>query len=121
MAATNVPIQYPLYSGGTVPSGGSLNTSDGNVIAAGGYTTNLLVEVDNTGPAGTIIIGAGNNPPALRASLGALSINIGGTERQVLLIESARFADADGDINITFGGSPTGTVYAYEVQAVGIS
>lgn len=120
MARAIVPVTQLLRNDGTiVASAGTINTSDGQVINAASDT--LVLWINNTGPAGTIVFKAGVNPPALRQILGDEAINIAGTAQRYFMIETARFAQADGTVQIDWGGSPAGSIAAYETRVPGVS
>ena len=98
------------------PAGLTVTAANGATIAAGGNTRNLLVEfnqTDATARVATIVKGAGIQ--AVRAGLGNL-VTVG-TQNvpEYVVIESARFAQADGAIHIDFHGSWAGTVRAYRL------
>jgi hypothetical protein len=114
MARVNIPIATLAVNGGTISTGGTLDPTNDAVIAAKGRTSKLLIHVNNTGAAGTVSIAAGDNPPALRAGLGATTIAVGGTAQVMILIESARHAQSDGTIELDITGSMTGSIMAYE-------
>ena len=120
MARSIVPVTQLVRNGGTfVSSAGTIDTANGQVINAPSDT--LVLYVNNTGPAGTVVFKAGDNPPALRGILGDESIDIGGTAAMYLTFETARFMQDDGTVNIDWGGSPTGSIAAYETRIPGVS
>jgi hypothetical protein len=80
--------------------------TDGMVpILAGSDLSRLLVEVTNSAAANvTVTIEAGDNPPALRAGLGALA-QAGIAQNAVRIFgpfESARFGQDNGNLNVSF-------------------
>lgn len=120
MARAIVPVVSLLRNNGTVvATAGTINTSDGQVINAPSDT--LVVWINNTGPAGTIVFKQGVNPPALTSALGDLAIDIAGTAQRYFMVETARFTQSDGTLNIDWGGSPTGSIAAYETRIAGVS
>lgn len=120
MARAIIPVVQLLRNNGTVvATAGTINTSDDHVINSPSDT--LVLWVNNTGPAGTVVFKAGVNPPGLTSALGDLAIDIGGTAQLYFMIETARFTQADGTVNIDLGGSPTGTIAAYETRIAGVS
>lgn len=112
-AATSLPSAQAIDTNGTVP------------IAAGSLMDRLIIEVVNTDDAAlTVLIKAGDNPPALRAGQGDLSVALaasgGGAtaKRMIGPFESGRFAQDDGSINVTFTaatGSPAAEVRVYRL------
>lgn len=120
MARSVVPVtQIPVNAGTIVATAGTIDTSNGQVINTPSDT--MVLWVNNTGPAGTIVFKAGDNPPALRSLLGDESVNIGGTAQLYLKFETARFMQSDGTVQIDWGGSPAGSIAAYETRTPGVS
>lgn len=109
-------------NGYTAQPAGSVIDSDGTVpiVAAdyGGATDRLLIEV-TCGAARdtTVTINHGDNPPAVRESLGDLSQLIAQNAVGILgPFEAARFIQDDGTIRVTFdgdNGAATATVRTY--------
>lgn len=119
MARVTVPIQSLVQNGGTVSAGTALDAANGMVIAAGSKTRGLLVYIKHSGGTagtpGTCSVVPGADPPAFRQGLGTLvDVTPTATDR-VLLVESARFAQANGDIYLDLSTGFTGTVYAYRL------
>jgi len=111
-AAATQPATQAFDTDGTVP------------IAAGGRTERLIIEVINTAAAAlTFKVLKGANPPAHRAGVGDLSVALAATgtatdKRIVGPFESARFAQADGKINVSFlaaSSTPAGTIRIYRL------
>ena len=120
MARSIVPVTSLLRNDGTlVSSAGTIDTSNGQVINSPSNT--LVLWVNNTGPAGTVVFKAGVNPPGLTSIVGDVSVNIGGTAALYFMIETAQFMQLDGTVNIDWGGSPTGSIAAYETRVAGVS
>lgn len=114
MARTNVPIT--TLSQDTMnanPGTTAIDPTNGMVIAANSFTRRLLIEFTNTfAGSKSATIRAGVNPPAVRSGLGDLVQAIAQNGVYIACIESARFAQADGSINLDFTASMTGTVRA---------
>lgn len=85
----------------------------------------LIIEVVNTDDAAlTVLVKAGDNPPAHRAGLGDLSVALaasgGGAtaSRMIGPFEAARFMQDDGRIDVTFTpatGAPACSVRVYQL------
>ena len=121
MARALIPVTQLVRNSGTVvASAGTAETSDGNYIAAGAVTGDFVLYVNNTGDAGTVTFKAGANPPSLTADEGDLALDIDGTAEAYYMIETARFTQEDGTINIDFD-DVTASVAAYEVRQAGVS
>lgn len=101
-------------SGLANPAGTAINPANGANIPGAGDSGKLLIRVTNTNASNrTVTVKAGNNPPALRSGLGDLTITVPATTGDTLIVvESARFMQADGSINVDFGASMTGIISA---------
>lgn len=114
MARELIPIaQIPRNGGTVVPSVGTINTSDGNYLAAG-YSDEVIVYVNNTGDPGTVSLVPGVNPPGLTSAQGTVEIAVAGTAEAYLRLETARVVQSDGSINIDFSSGMAGDVAAYD-------
>lgn len=115
MARSAVTICEMTLDAGFAATADAIDTSNGHQIAAGDAAHKILVFVDNTGTVdGTVTVKAGDNPPALRAGLGDLEIEVAGSARSFFMLESARFAQSNGDIEIDIAGC-SGNIYAYQL------
>jgi hypothetical protein len=89
------------------PAGSALDTGTDPVtipITIAGDTHKVLLEVTNVALAAdtmTVKVLAGDNPPALRAGLGDLEFTVAQNAVKYLVLESMRFRQDDGKINIT--------------------
>ena len=82
----------------------------------GGLTDRVIFRVKNTAAANlTVSVAAGDNPPALRAGIGAFTTgNIAqNAVKWIGPFESARFAKSDGDLDLTF--TPASSTIGAEV------
>ena len=100
-----------VESAGTTAINGSTDTIN---ITGGAGAARLLLLLNNTTAASKVItIKAGTtNPPAQRKGLGDLALTVLEKTTQVVAIESARFANPDGTISLSFGAGTTGFVSA---------
>jgi hypothetical protein len=99
----------------TNPAGTAINTANGANIAAAGDTSRLLIRITNTNGTNRVAtIKAGStNPPAVRKGLGDYAITVPATTGDVVVVvESARFLQADGSINVDFAASMAGVISA---------
>ena len=116
MARTNLPITALALDAGTAaPAATTIVQANGAVIAAGGNTGKLYIEVtqtDATARVLTIKAGGGN---AQRAGRGDLAVSCAQNVARVLVIESARFAQADGSIHLDFAASFAGNMRCYRL------
>lgn len=72
-------------------------------LTVAGDTHNVLLKFENTALADdkmTVDILAGTTPPAFLGSLGDLSIELSQNDIAYVVLDSARFMQADGDIDI---------------------
>jgi hypothetical protein len=121
MARTNVPVtSLAIDAKVDAPSAVAIVHADGATIPAGGDTRKLLLVLTNT-TAGTKImtIKKGLGSQAVRAGVGDLAISFGAgnvtAQVKYVVIESARFAQADGSISIDFAADTTGFMNAYRL------
>lgn len=119
MARTAVPVTAISLNTGTVSSGTAIDTSNGHVLTLPD-DGRFILEVDNTGTVATatLTIKAGDNPPAALAGLGDTTFVVGtsGKHRGIFLLETARYMQNDGTINIDAGsGFSAGTIAAYSL------
>jgi hypothetical protein len=118
MTRVAVPVSALSLNGGTVNAGTAIDTSNGHVLTLPN-DKRVLIEVDNTGTvaASTVTLKAGDNPPAFLAGAGDLAVAVGtaGKHRGVIIIETARFMQDDGTINIDAAGFSAGTIAAYSL------
>lgn len=118
MARTAVPVTAMSMNDGTVSAGTAIDTTNHHVLTLPD-DGRILIEVHNTGTvaAATVTIKAGDNPPAALAGLGDLAAAIGtsGKAREIIIVETARFMQDDGTINIDVAGFSAGTIAAYSL------
>ena len=122
MARTNVPVTaLGLDASTNAPDAVAIVHADGAIVAAGGNTGKLLLVLTNTTNATKVITvkAPTNNPHAVRAKLGDLAIsfaagNVTPVVKYVVL-ESARFAQTTGAINIDFAADTTGFMNAFRL------
>lgn len=125
MARTNAPTHALTGNGSiAVPAATTADQANGmNVALASGAipaapgARDLILLVANTAasPLNCIIragVGGGATPgPAFRSGLGDLTVQItNGTSVYIGPLESARFAQLDGSINVDFQAGFTGTI-----------
>jgi hypothetical protein len=98
-------------------AGTAMSPTNGAVIAAGGDTGRLLIYLKNTfAGSKAVTIGAGVYPPAALQGQGALVVTMATQNLEMLVvIESGRFAQANGDIYVDFAASMTGNIAAYRL------
>lgn len=124
MARAEIPVTQLARNAGTVvATAGTVDATNNHVIPAGSVTGDFILYVNNTGDAGTVTFKAGDNPPALTASTGDLALDIGGTAELWIMVETARFTQSDGSINVDIDtdGTMSGDIAAYETRIASVS
>lgn len=125
MARTNLPtstLPGQAMAGLADPAGTAIDAANGmNIALASGAipaaptARNLFLRVANTAAsAKNVIVRAGALPPAFRSGLGDLTVNVtNATTKWIGPLESSRFSQADGSINVDFDAGTTGTITAF--------
>lgn len=98
-----------------IGAGVTINTTNGAVIAAVKKARKLLLRVSNTITNATkvVTIKAGVYPPAALMGQGDLALTVQQSDQILVTLETARFLQADGTINVDFGTGMTGAIAAY--------
>lgn len=125
MARTNLPLTDLAGNAGVTESTTAIDQANGmNVqvisesVPAKGEAEDVILIVANTYTAAeNVIVRAGAGPvPAFRASLGDLTVAVPASSTAIVgPFESARFAQADGSLNVDFSAGITGTIVALRV------
>lgn len=115
MARTSVPLSTLTLNGSTAtPAGTTADQPNGHTIPVAGRPQRVIVRLTNTNGTNRVAtFKAGVNPPAFRQSLGDLAVTVPATTGDVFVVlESARFVQADGSIWLDLAASFAGTVTA---------
>lgn len=125
MARTNLPVTDLPGNAGVLQATTAIDATNGmnvqitsEAIPAKGEAEDIVLIVSNTYTAAeNVIVRAGAGPvPAFRASLGDLTVSVtNATTQYIGPFESARFAQADGSLNVDFSAAMTGTIVALRV------
>lgn len=125
MARTNLPVTDLAGNAGVLETTTAIDATNGmnivlaaEAIPAKGEAQDVILLVNNTFTAPeNCIVRAGAGPvPAFRASLGDLTVAVTNATTQIIgPFESARFAQADGSLNVDFSAAMTGTIVAIRV------
>ena len=128
MARTNLPLTDLPGNAGVLESTTAIDQANGmnvqvtsEAIPAKGEVQDIVLIVSNTftSPENCIIRAGAGPVPAFRASLGDLTVSVTNATTQLIgPFESARFAQADGSLNIDFGTGFTGTIVALRVPRI---
>lgn len=118
MPRTALP-QTTVYNTGAAPTATAIDPTNHHVIAASATPAEELLIVVNNTFAGTktVTVKAGGNPPALGAGQGDLVVTCAAsTNGCPIRVESARFIQSDGTINLDIAAAMTGTISVYKVS-----
>lgn len=121
MPRTAVTITTVNGNASNTPAAGTAaDPTNHHSIAAKGETSRFLIVAKNTaGTPKNVIVKAGANPPAVRASLGDLTVQVPATTgERWLIVESSRFTQADGSIYLDLESGFAGTIAVYKLPAV---
>ena len=118
MPRTATPVTTAT-STGAAPTATNIDPTNGHVVTVGTTPLEELLIVVNNTFAGTkaITVKAGANPPALAAGQGDLTVTCAASTNGIPIgpLESARYLQADGTLNIDAAASMTGTIVVYKV------
>lgn len=124
MARGTVTPTLLVLNGGTVMAAGTINPANGHVlVVADGLLRRTMLEVVNVGTvAGTLLLTNGNYPPAYlgfagtESGSGTTSITVPASGTAMVVLEGAKFVQADGQsVFLDFAPSTmSGNIYAYE-------
>ena len=116
MARTAVTLASISRTGGTTPAGTTADPTNDHVVDLGGVPLEeVIFRFTNTNGSDRVAtIVAGDNPPASAAGQGNLDITVPATTGDMTVggLESARFVQNDGTVNIDLAASFAGTVVA---------
>lgn len=103
-------------AGTAQPAGTTINVGNGATIPAKS-SDRLVVRVTNTaGAEKEVTFKAGVNPPAIRKGIGDLVVKLPATTGDVLVVlETARHAQADGSILADFSAATAGIISAVRI------
>ena len=132
MARTSITVSTLVPNGNlAAPSGTNVDPTNGMNVAvtttgmpAGPNLNNLILVVSNTAGSSKVVtvkagVGGGVTPgAAFRAGLGDLAVTVAASGTQYIgPLESARFAQADGSLNVDIASGMTGTIAAVMMPA----
>lgn len=118
MARTAVPYSNLVPNGNLAqPAGTALDATNDHVINAAVPELTVLRVTNTDGSAHTVTIKAGDNPPALAAGQGDLTVSVAATTGVQLIgpFESGRFLQNDGTLLVDIEASHAGTITALRV------
>lgn len=107
-----IPVNDLSYNTALELTTVAVNTTDDHYIDVDDLDDCVLYVTNTTGSDKAITIKAGVNPPALRSSIGDLSETVTNGEARYFHLESARFLQADGTVNVDLASGYTGGVLA---------
>ena len=119
MARTAVPVVTLSATGAATNAGTTADATNSHVVDLGGYPLEEFVfRFTNTNGSDRVAtIAAGDNPPALSAGQGGLAITVPATSGDMTVagLESARYMQSDGTVNIDLAASFAGAVRVFRV------
>ena len=120
MARTTLPVVQTTLAGVVAPAGTAIDQANGmNIVLASGAFPRagtprwltLVVHMTAAGAHSVIVRGGISPVPAFRGTLGDLTIAETGVQDVYIgPLEAARYAQADGSINVDFTAGSTGTI-----------
>ena len=114
MARTAITVDQLTESTAATPTATAIDATNGHVIAATAKPGKTVLRINNsTGSTKVATVKAGANPPAGASGQGDLAISLATTVTAVVVLDTSRFTQADGTINIDIAASMTGTIEAY--------
>lgn len=119
MPRTATPIVALSRTGAATNAGTTADPTNGHVVDLAGVPLEEIVfRFTNTNGSDRVAtILAGDSPPALSAGQGNLAITVPATSGDMTVagLESARYVQSDGTINIDLGASFAGAVRVFQV------
>jgi len=109
------PVNLPINAGTSGGAGVTINVTNGAVIPAGAMPRVILKVTNTYAGAKNVTIKAGVYPPAWRKDIGDLVVAIAQNATHYFVLETARFNQADGSINIDYETGMTGTAWAFKL------
>jgi hypothetical protein len=89
-------------------------TNDHVLSLKGRKGRRVLIEIDHTtATPKTFTVKAGAYGPSIRGKLGDLVISLSATTRTLIQLETSRFTQANGDVNIDLEAAMTGTIWVF--------
>ena len=99
----------------TTPAGVAIAPANGANVAQSDASLTVVRVTNSAGAAKNVTVKAGAKPPAVRSGIGDLVVAVAAGADKMLCLESARFAQADGSINVDFEAGMTGTISAVSI------
>lgn len=122
MPRTALPLTSTPVATGAAPTATAVDPTNHHVITPGSTPVEeMLIVVNNTTVSTkTVTVKAGANPPSLAAGQGDLVVTCAASTNGIPIgpLESARFTQADGTINLDIASAMTGTIVVYRLGTV---
>jgi hypothetical protein len=122
MPRTNVPLQAFAANGElTDPTPVTIDATNQHVIPAAGQSQRIVLRVKNTFAGSKVVtVKAGDKEPAFRAGLGDLAVTLAqNAVKWIGPLESARFIQNDGTIEVDVASGTTGEITAFQWPGLG--
>jgi hypothetical protein len=119
-AITPTALTLNTATSDTDDAAGTVATTpgDGWAITISGPAERYLLKFVADGSGDTVVITAGDSPPAILAGLGNLSITLAASDVKYIVVEGARFMQNNGTIVATCGDTGT-KCYAWKMPLGG--
>lgn len=116
MARTAITVDALTESSASAPTSTTIDATNSHVIAATAKVGKTVLRINNTtASTKTITVLAGDNPPAHAAGQGDLTISLTQNQTKVVCLDTSRFLQDDGTVNLDVAASMTGTIEAYQL------
>jgi len=111
VSRTAITVIAPALNAAVVDTPPDIDQANGMYVPASVPTRDVLVRVLNsTAGAKNVTFKAGDNPPALAAGQGDLVVAMAQDAVKFVHLESARFLQSDGTIEVDFEAGMTGEI-----------
>lgn len=108
MARVLIPVNELSYNTALELTTVDVNATDNHYIDVDDLDDCVLYVTNTTGSDKAVTIKAGVTPPALRASIGDLAETVTNGEARYFRLESARFLQVDGTVNVNLASGYSG-------------
>ena len=113
MARTAITVSTSVRDVALAATATTLDPTNNHSVVADNFSKgHFLIFANTAGAAKNVTIKVGVNPPAIRQGIGDLVFSVPSSGSRVIRIETARYQQSDGTINIDLESGITGTVTA---------
>ncbi len=116
MARTVLTVTAPAESTATTPTATTIDATNSHYIPATAKAGECVIVALNTfAGSKALTVKAGDNPPAVAAGQGDLTITIAQDAYACAVLDTSRFLQDDGTINIDVAASMTGSIWVIQM------